>query len=700
MKKALALSFYYFFPIFLAFLELSFYLRTYDSCQIKITALHVGGTIILALWLLKILEEGRFPFIKKQYIFLVPIIIFFISGFVSFLHSPFKFTSFEELIRRFFYMFFFFLMIAEFHSLERVKSIVKWVIFIVFVSCLYGFIQALDLDPWVWRRAFGNRIFSCYGNPNFYGAFLVISAPILITEFLRTKNKFYAFVYIILAINVFLTRSKGAYIGLAAGTSLTVIMSSLFLSQAKRKNIKRFLIGFISGLVILTFLSVGYLTVKNIDSIRFRLFTWLSTCQMILKKPFFGSGIGTFKIVYPLYRRPEIFHIEGKHNTETDHPEDEYLEIWFDEGIIGLGIFLWLLFFYFSSAFRRLKASFWELSEKGERRKATTARLQFLDTQQYYIVGIGCGIFGMLVHNAVGVNMRFVSSGTIFWTFMGLLVSQITPFNEINKEKEISRIPFLKVIQLGVIVLAIIGVTQFMRLFYADFHHNKAIAYSKAKMWEEAIAEYRKVLKYNPYFIMAHYFMGNVFNDRWNMQKVYNPDWTDTNHNARDDAERALAKYSDVKKLAPNYVQVHFQEGVVYLKLGKWEKAIEDFKKAHMLDPVFPLTYFKLAWAYIQLHKFSEAEKVYKEAIKWHPDNIQVYLNLANVYYIQKKNKEAEQTYKRILSFNPNNFPALKNLAILYFKTNQKELSKRYFYKALALNPNDKEIQKILKTFK
>ena len=38
------------------------------------------------------------------------------------------------------------------------------------------------------------------------------------------------------------------------------------------------------------------------------------------------SGVGAFPPLYPAFRRPAIFHIEGKHNTETDHAEDEYLE--------------------------------------------------------------------------------------------------------------------------------------------------------------------------------------------------------------------------------------------------------------------------------------------------------------------------------------------------------------------------------------
>ena len=52
-----------------------------------------------------------------------------------------------------------------------------------------------------------------------------------------------------------------------------------------------------------------------------------------MKALYFGHGIESFKLVYPSYRRPEIFHIEGKHNTETDHAHNEFIEIFYDEGL-------------------------------------------------------------------------------------------------------------------------------------------------------------------------------------------------------------------------------------------------------------------------------------------------------------------------------------------------------------------------------
>ena len=75
----------------------------------------------------------------------------------------------------------------------------------------------------------------------------------------------------------------------------------------------------------------------------------------------------------------------------------------------------------------------------------------------------------------------------------------------------------------------------FRGFFIADLHHNRAIFHSKRAEWEQALDNYRTVIRYNPFFMMAHYFMGNVYNDR-----QQEGDW-----------KRALSKYDDVKRLAP-----------------------------------------------------------------------------------------------------------------------------------------------------
>jgi len=819
-------------PILAFLIALSFYLKTYDSCQIKITLLHIGATIIVAAWLVKVIERGKLVENREQRLYAIPALFFLLSGIVSFSISPFKFTSFEELTRRVLYIGIFLIALVEFNSPEKVNRMFRWILAATFIAVFYGLVQFMDLDPFIWKGAFGDRIFSTFGNPNFFAAFLVLVTPLILTFFdfsdLRdtrrvvlslalvsaigvlycfmqflgkeglmrigslgamafrffVENKSHAFFFLILLsvflmvllkmkskkllvlflftvlVNVLMTRTKAAYIGFAAGASFFAVATTLFIVPATRKQKKLFLALFLSVVLLGTSLAVVFLLRQRIDSVRFRVFTWLSTLEMVRDYPeegtgikstakkelihkILGTGIGTFKIVYPAFRRPEIFHIEGKHNTETDHPENEFIEVWYDEGIVGLGMFLWLLTIFFYTGIKRLKqvtgysaqttpsgrTSQLNPHPKKISKLATAYRLDKLTRRPYLLLGLLAGLFGLLVHNLMCVNMRFVSSGFVFWLFLGLLGSQIlggkdNPSPEENRRAELpTRGYFRRITQTIVIILTLFLVLFFRRFFIADIHHNIAIAYSKAGVWEKALPEYQTVLRNNPYYAMTHYFMGNVYNDRWDMKKVYdprwdsldlrqkyffpslykllNPDWSkERNEEPRTDAERALAKYADLKKLAPNYVQVHFQEGSLYTKLNDWDKAIEDFRKYLDLDPVYAPTYFKMGWCYVQKGEWAKAEEVYQKAIEWNPKLGEAYVNLANVYFMEKKLPEAENYYRKALELDNSNISAHRSLATFYWNVKKYDLSLKEWEKVLELDPEDKQAKSIVEQVK
>lgn len=815
-------------PILAFLIALSFYLKTYDSCQIKITLLHIGAIIIIAAWIVKVIERGRLLESREQRLYAIPALFFLLSGIISFSISPFKFTSFEELTRRVLYIGIFLIALVEFDSSEKVKRMFRWILAATFIAVFYGLIQFMELDTFIWKGAFGDRIFSTFGNPNFFAAFLVLVTPLILTFFdfsdkeeakktfvslvlvatigilycfmqflgkeglmsmgslgtqayiFFVENKTYAFFFLLLLsllsmvlvkmkskkllvlflfiilINLITTRTKAAYIGFAAGASFFAVVTTLFVVPATKKQKKTFLAVFLSVLLLGTMSAVTFLIRQRIDSVRFRVFTWISTLEMVRDYPeggtaikstpskelihkFLGTGIGTFKIVYPAFRRPEIFHIEGKHNTETDHPENEFIEVWYDEGIVGFGIFLWILTLFFYAGIKRLKqvtsysaqappspkiSRFNPHSKKGSKFKIGS-RLEKLTRRPYLLLGLLSGLFGLLVHNLMCVNMRFVSSGFVFWLFLGLLGGQIVGVKEKAnaslesnmRSKFLSNVRFRRVIQTIVIILALFLVFFFRRFFIADIHHNKAIAYSKAGRWENALKEYQTVLRNNPYYAMTHYFMGNVYNDRWDMKEVYDPRWDSVDikqkyffpsihkllkgtekeeQKPRTDAERALAKYADLKKLAPNYVQVHFQEGNAHAKLKEWDKAIEDYEKALALDPVFAATYFKMGWCYVQKKEWAKAEGVYQKAVEWNPKFGQAYINLGNVYFMQRKFTEAEKCFKKAVELNDSDISAHRSLAAFYTNTNRRDLALKEWKKILELNPEDKQAKSII----
>ncbi|MDR1926106.1 MAG: O-antigen ligase family protein, partial [Endomicrobium sp.] len=339
LQKSLRKILLYGVPILYFFMALSFYLGTYDSAQVKITILHIGGMFLIMTWLLLKIEEGNFNFLNKKLLYILPVVLFLFSGIISFCISPLKSASFNELVKRFIYCGIVFILVSEFDSEKKLLRIKNWLVIATYTVCLYGLIQIIDyyffpissrgLDPFVWRQAFGNRIMSTFGNPNFFGDFLIVMSPLILSLFIYKKRFHLAFLWVLIVVCTYQTISKGAWLAFAVG--FFVFTASYVIIFLRNKLNRKILISAATGILIvlsITTYGVYHSTLKRTDSISFRVFTWLSTWEMINTNPVLGTGIGTFYLTYPSWRRPQIFFIEGKHNTESDHPENEYLEVW------------------------------------------------------------------------------------------------------------------------------------------------------------------------------------------------------------------------------------------------------------------------------------------------------------------------------------------------------------------------------------
>ncbi|MBI3291675.1 MAG: tetratricopeptide repeat protein [Elusimicrobia bacterium] len=502
-----------------------------------------------------------------------------------------------------------------------------------------------------------------------------------------------------------------------------------------------------------------------------------------------GTGIGSFKVIYPAFRRPQIFHIEAKHNTETDHAENEYLEVWFDEGFVGFGIFLWVVVTFSLVGYRTL-AQFVETapSRAGPPGKGAPTTP---DLRAYYVLAFLSAMLAMLIHNSVDVSLRFVSSGVFLWLLIGLLGALavhdplrenfLSPTSGVGTTAERSLLGDLlrvlasaaAVVFLGYVLVtfneiqgpypptfgesllwgiswaALVGVcggagyawlrylwstpswvaligaclalwplTIFWGYFRADAYHNRAIFFSKQAKWEEALNSYKTVVQLNPAFIMAYYFMGNVYNDRW----------------SSGDGERAIAKYHELWRMAPNYVQSHYQAGLVHLHLGDeqqrqaeaatqrndaasaeraaalanqyWREALRSFQHYHALDPVFSPNYARMAWVYIQLKDFPKAEATYREDLEaiecrspkhnilregWEKthrhENPETYVNLGDAQYYQGRLQDAERSFRQALALKADYPNALRNLAILLAQTQRLSEGRQLWERLRQLTP-------------
>ncbi|MBR3654373.1 MAG: O-antigen ligase family protein [Elusimicrobia bacterium] len=728
IKKVSSKFILYGLPLFYFLVAVSFYLGTYDSAQIKITIVQIGGVALLCSWLIYKFEGDFFNNFRKNIIVLLPIILFLLSGLISFLHSPFPLASLNEFIRRLIYCFLAIIIIDCFQNKKDLKRLVNFLIFATYIVCIYAVIQYIDtryfpappekgLDPFIWRWAFQERIFSTFGNPNFFGDFLVVMNPIVLALFFRKKSFHLLLLWLLIVFSTVFSYSKGAWIGFGVGiVAFTFLFIGYILNISKKK--KAVLI-VLTSLFVISLVAGGtmFQLKKRPDSSSFRIFTWLSCWEMINTHPIIGTGIGTFYLTYPSYRRPQIFFIEGMHNTESDHPENEYLEVFYDEGIIGIGIFLLLLLTIFAIGFKNLS-----YFNKNNLNKSAFSYLQ---------LGFVSALIAQLAHDCLCVSLRFVSSGVMLWMLIGSIVAiaLVSLKKEGNENQNSIIVPVIikRLCQILVLSATIYLIYIFWGYFQADAIHSQAIQYSKSGNFTQAIELYSQVLKKNPSFIMPRYFKANNYNDRWQ----------------NDDPEKALAEYNEIWKLAPNYVQSKFLTGLVYSKLVNYfnnqvnqygqenneqerqlaaqkrdycfQQAIKYYNQYKLIDPIFPQTYYQLANLYIQSGHPDLAEKEYLDQLNFpnslqekphnfHKENwkerrreeyAQTCIYLGNLEFNMNNLDNAEKSYIESLKYVPNNIEGLKNLSVVYIKTNNKEGYKEVYNLLKQIYPEDEYVKQM-----
>ena len=165
------------------------------------------------------------------------------------------------------------------------------------------------LDPFIWRGAFGKRVFSTYGNPNFFGNFLVIMLPILLTQYLKKKSIYLIPLMALDLLCLYSTNTKGAWLGFGISAFIFSVFYGYFFMRETFKawRVKFLLISAI--LPLCAFIMVATYSYYRPTSVSFRVSTWLSSWELIESHPFVGNGVGGFKVLYPAFRRPIIFHI-------------------------------------------------------------------------------------------------------------------------------------------------------------------------------------------------------------------------------------------------------------------------------------------------------------------------------------------------------------------------------------------------------
>ena len=304
------------------------------------------------------------------------------------------------------------LMVVAFRCLDRREQ--RGLVFasVVLVDFLVALQSVIDYGGGVRERSAG----LIGGQPNLYGGFLAMQIPfffaICFSRDLTKRIRFLAAIALVVLLQAFfLTGSRGAWLACAAGVTLIVLLAN-----------RRAFIGLVVAYALIPMISYGFNAerLKSVSqlvegseeaeedaSVRYRMAVWSNLDKLVTPPYIWGDGYA---------RSPAVVRRLGiSDKSEATHSSIVTLLI--EMGIVGLGLYCWMLAGVWKHAFVWVRASQTALG-----RCLATG---FIGAVPALII---CDISGGRFYN--GEIMAF------FWLLGGILLREVTDGKEARRPRD------------------------------------------------------------------------------------------------------------------------------------------------------------------------------------------------------------------------------------------------------------------------
>ena len=617
--------------------------------QIMILKLFIIITVSLSI--VELLARGRFDWHKSRVN--IPILLFILVMSTSLLRSDFFRISLNDYVTLLFYFILYFFIRNNITDKIELKSFIKIFCLTSFIVSLYTLLQYYGCDPYLKGLPY---LSSTIGQKNWISNYLAMIFPMIFSYFLLEKTKNKKLVYFIFLSTVYATlmicQSRGIWISISLAAILAIYCIFKFkLFEVFRKNKKWLTLLLITFLIITIIYStdnplnksaitVPQRALSTLDeqdpSINTRLLIWRTTFKMIKGRPIFGSGIGTFRMNYLDYQAQLLKENPNyiKYYTKAGEAHNEYLQMWAELGLIGLGLFLLIFYFIYRSVFKFFK-----------RKEDTQDKLIVLSL----ITGITC----FMIHSLFCFPLHVPVLGSIFFIIVGLTIKYVEDYNasenyvpdEMIKKINLSinpRIKIISFIMLFIIMLLLID-GLVIKPYVAEIYYSKGIINNEKGNYIDAASNFDYAAQLAAYNGRILHASGTSY---FNLMMY-------------DKGENILQR---TKKYIVD-VNTYDNLGLLYSRLKEYQKAEEEFKQAIYLNPVFDKAYYDLGYLYFIEEKYDDTIEQWNKVLEIEPDF-------------------------------PNKYIVLNNLGIVYQKKQMPDRALEYFIQALQLVPEGDPIEK------
>lgn len=587
----------------------------------------------------------------------IPLLIFILAASLSTVFSVNSYISFFGEYQRQFglitYICMFMLYIFNSLFLSEKKYLSQISASMVFTSVIvavYAVLQQVNADPFGLQPASDTRPVSTIGNAVFAGGYLAVIFPIALLNLAGFKNKFIRYIFpVIILSGILVTRTRSAY--LAVLIELLVIFVFLLVFKKKNSNGKNHYVHKILlslAAVVLLISAISLLFPDNIFVHRFlsifkgaenqRWLIWRDAFGILGKYPLTGPGIGNFAAAFAEFYSYELRFDDV--NRYVDNAHNNYLQILFTMGIIGLASYLLLIGSALMTCFKKIIKS--EISGKQSAKKNKIHIRLFASFSGYLVYGL--------------TNFDELTITLSLFVLLILLKGYSGNLRTIELRKNTSWKYASAIAALIVIMLAAAASLNSLNNLKADIHFLNGEKLFAANKFKEAVNETNSAIILSPENPFYRYTLAlNVYSMVLENSSL--------NNNARADLlNQAANEVIKARKNSPDVNDCDALLCLIYYLSGKTNEARELEKAVFELNGVNIFFRLKLAYYFINANDPGSA-RAQLDVVKNFGYKSVIYLLSEALYYYKAGNKDSVNSYcKQILEIDSKNPQALELL--------------------------------------
>jgi O-antigen ligase len=558
--------------------------------------LRLSTLLIVAAWLLKMVRAGEFAISRSP--LNLPLLAFFVAAAMSVLFSPYRAVSLYGRIEEYQgflslanYVLISFLALNLIRK-ERLSVMIGALLLSTSVMALYGIFQHYGVD-FMSLKAPDRRSWATLGNPIFLGGHLTLVLPLSVSYLIHAVRirflRWLSVITVMLSLPALVfTLTRAAWLGFGIGLILLVAFSWREIFRQRQILLWLGIPLFASLLMILIAarvdssfsLSERALSIFSFSEEGGRLGLWASVLPLLIIRPIFGWGPGTFHVLSSLGGSG------GTHN--------ELLNAGATLGIFGVVAYLTIIGVFFAVVIKaQLKTD------------NSISRVSSL--------GLIAGCLAYLVH--LQFSFSFSTTNLLFWLLVGFAVGPALGGKgtspefvfKVRMNSPAARRVFAGAAILGAVLLAIF----FSKPLIADLHFRQALDFEGRGNLERALEEYRQTVGWNS----QDEFYLTMFGRACLAQAGQSTDLRDYYiGNAIGVSRKAL-------DLNPNSIDAHLNLGIAYAYGGLPRRAVAEWKKVVSFKADHPDAYRFLGRAYEAMGESKAARENYRKVLNLDPGN-------------------------------------------------------------------------------